>query len=682
MWSNKLLKKVIYNRSSRNLHYSIVKFSKWIKFSQGHARKQDKILRTEMFVQEDFKIYELPIIIQKTSNLKSIIENDKRVNKILGDACISTPLSKRQEEIGNDSKSSTVLLFASELEFLKNLEIEQIIKEIENSAPANNINSLLENVIYTEINSKVALESLKKIIDVERKYRKLKRPTKFVINRHMVVKQLVELIINTQDSRIILEALLILLKDKYDSPNSMYKDLIVNEALIRSTNGEFDIKQLISITRILYAFKDFKHREAIDYLWTGFVIKQEDITVNDLVPLFKLLARLKQSRNRVQILLEKKLIQNYHKLSVSQVTDIVNVFQSDLYSTVVFKCATKWTRMHLTSISKYDLLEFIESLSSAKYVNSTIEKAIEKILMSKNMRSNDHSLVAAVAVYCSTVHLRNACILNIVVKYLEKHAKSLPLPSFVEMISTIGELNFEPQNKEKFWKILENTIDKKFLDLQIDEILCILVSCAYINRYFPKYTDKILSPLFMEKLHLYNDSNTVKFLRNQLCLLDTAMSIECKMYKGPLLFYSSQISPAFVDLRIMRIVNKIHSQLVKLAGDEEKLSKHVTLSKLSTAELYTLDALIHKNLKVDPALELDLIKEKNENTAVLILLPDYYCWNSTKLVGQQAMKIRHLRKLGFRVMLLDFQILWKLQKQHDESTKYLNHAFKMAHQAL
>jgi hypothetical protein len=695
MWTNNILKRLIL-LSTEKLNYFRIKYSTCCKLNQEYAIKEDDLLKTEMIVQDGFDIYELPIIIKKTNDLTTFLNERKDTDFFLDNLHLNYTDASKLIKLQADSHrqgatnqktinkiKSIPILFTSELELVQNMEVEDIIKKLETLPPENNFNSPLESLIFKEINSKIALQSLKKVLDLERKHRKLKKSSKCFNNRLAIITQLVQHLINSKDSEIILEALVVLLKDKYNPLHKVYKDILVNEVLVRSMNGDFSIQQLIAIIKIFTNFKQFKYEEVIDYFWTGLIIRQEEITIDHLVPLFKLLIYMKRSRDRVQALLEKKLINNYHKLEVYQITGILNLFKNDMHSPVVFKCASEWANLHLSSISKYHILEFIESLNEVKYINSTIEKSITKVIMESKIKKTDHILITTVATYCSNVRLRSLDICNKIEKYFAAYPNKFPLSSCIEVIGAFGKLNYEPQNKEKFWKSFENRLDQKFLEINENEILYILLSCAYINKYFLKYTNQIFSLEFINKLHLHKDIKTIQFLRDQLYILDTAMTLECAAYKGPVLYCSNQVNnPVSVDVRINEIINRIQIQLIKLAGNENKLSKHVTISKLSSTRLYTLDALIHKQSKSKSVLELNLTQEKNENTAILIILPDYYCWNSTNLIGEQAMKIRHLRKLGFRVMLLDFKILNDLYDQPDKLKNYLNTTFKAAQEAL
>lgn len=547
----------------------------------------------------------------------------------------------------------------------------------------NKINPALESTIHNEISSRVSLQSLKKIINLERKNYKSKKQIKFIHDRHSCISQMIDSIKCSQDSQMIIEALSIFLRDKFNPLNNLYKDVLTDEALVRATRGDLSIQQLIDCCKILFAFRDYKCKEAIDYFWIGFIIKQNEISAEHVVSMFRLLKHFNRSKYRIQLLLEKKFLENYQKFSVYQITELMNIFQNLSLSPTIMDCIGKWTNAHLNSVSKYDLLEFIEGLSSAKYVSPCIEKTVEKILSTKTVKNNDHALITALAVYCSSTHLRNSYILNKIVEYFEKYGKNFPLKSLVNIVEAFGELNFKPQTRGIFWTNFENILFQKYRDLQAAEILNILVSCAYVDKYFPKFASSIFTPEFLDQIHSQNDTNKIQVSRNQLYLLDTAMTIECKLYNGPFLFRPGDPSVSLVDEKINFLISEIQEELIKLAGHGEKLSQHVILNMFSKTPLYTIDALIHHNdWKVEQVLDFNLRKNKHHGTAVLILLPDFYCWNSNELIGEQAMKVRHLRKLGFKLMLLDFKLLRELKKSSGQVEKYLKHQFQIAQEAL
>ncbi|XP_058805651.1 FAST kinase domain-containing protein 5, mitochondrial isoform X1 [Phymastichus coffea] len=664
----------------------IAKFSGLIERDEKQTRKRINLLRTEMFVQDGFEIYELPIIINVACDLKSIFGNaDVRdsSNAERSDSGQSSNLSRidgssaspSREKLSNESNDS-LPVFPSELEFSRILELEHAFREIDSSSAGSAKNP--------ELSGKIAVQHLRKVVDFEKKNRRFKRFMP-AFDRDSFILHMLDSVVSGSDSGLIIDALQVLLRDRFNSANNPYKDMLTDQLLIRATSGNFSVDQLISIIKILYAFNDTKYRQAIDYLWIGFVIKQEDISIDQLVSLLKLLKYLARSKNRMQMLLEKKLMEHYEEMSVAQVNDLLNALANNLQSAVALKCASKWAYAHLATASKYDLMEFLENLTTNRYVDATLVEAIEKTLTMKNVKSNDYALMVAVAIYCSTVHLRNGGILNKVVKYLEKHAKNVPVSPFMKMISAFGTLNFKLEKKESIWEIFEIKLKQEFSHLQADAILSTFLSCAYTSKYFPEFMTKILAPEFLQQLDLQiREIESAKSLREQLYLLDTAMSVECSSYLGPLLIRRRDRYYAAMHPKIESALSQIRDELARFANEDEAISERVLVDELSNSQLYLVHAVIHKRAAASaPLSRLDRFSaNRRGTTAVLLLLPEHYCWNSTELTGQQAMKVRHLTKLGFRVALLDCRTLLALRERPAEALReYLTRSFRGSRRA-
>lgn len=78
------------------------------------------------------------------------------------------------------------------------------------------------------------------------------------------------------------------------------------------------------------------------------------------------------------------------------------------------------------------------------------------------------------------------------------------------------------------------------------------------------------------------------------------------------------------------------------------------MKKLPVSEQYTIDFIVHFNVDGKPIPFNERLRI-GKRIAVLIHLPEHYCFNSKELIGQQATKIRHLQKLGYSVVQLDYE---------------------------
>lgn len=71
-------------------------------------------------------------------------------------------------------------------------------------------------------------------------------------------------------------------------------------------------------------------------------------------------------------------------------------------------------------------------------------------------------------------------------------------------------------------------------------------------------------------------------------------------------------------------------------------------------------------------------RENAKNIIVLIHPPEHYDITGSHLVGRQAMRVRQMKKLGFKVMEVDYSIAKKLLMVPHKLTSYLSEQFDAA----
>ncbi|XP_076182457.1 uncharacterized protein LOC143154326 [Ptiloglossa arizonensis] len=683
--------------------------------NSGKCSGKQILTQTSILVQEGLEIQEVPLIVRKINDVEAICnskntknfsfanfsnkisnmskENEqltfhnKNVSKFQNNVKMkSEPLNRR---IDIETDEGTAILFCSDLECLKDSDIEEALKELQSSDTVDGVYSLLENKVTHEINCRVALEGLKKVIELENNWCKQKC-NKTQRNRHMevdttardiVMKQLVKLIINSHDSEMILQGLITLKKDKISPSRNMYRDWMCDEALSRTTDGEFTPAQLINVIKILSTYKDLKYRKTIDTLWVGILLREHEINSYTLVALFKMLKYFNQSKNMVKLILERKLSDHWLKLTGTQIAEILDCFCDDVSATRCLTSASKWASISMNTSSEKDLINFIHSLNTKDYIDIRIECTLEEYLKSKASQIEDSNLISIIMNYCKNLQVRNECILSECGEYFIKHGTNIPTHLLPSILTPFGILYIQPPNSIKFWETFDEVLSVKFHDLKLDDTLDILLSCTYLEKCPVKFLDKIFVSQLLHKLRLKNHSVFSNCIKNKLQLLNAAMSLECKDYKDLHLPSKRIDKPLFLDARIRRTVNMIYQPLASLVGGEHKLSKNVILNRLPVISFYMLDILIHP-FKVSSTIFHLNGQKKDKNTAVLIYLPEYYCRNTHQLIGPQIMRKRHIRKLGFRVMTLDYVILQELWNQSDKLSSYLLESLDAAEDAL
>lgn len=661
--------------------------------------------QTNIFVQEGARIQEVPLIVKRITNIEDLLHKRSRrtiesSNKNKKPAVIhkeSIPYSAGTSMLNNEPLKHSIsietdegmaILYCYDTERQKNTDMEEVL-----NANSGNTNkgaySLLENKIAGELNCRIALQSLRKMIELESGWHRHRKTSSHarpfsaeVINRDIILQQLVNLIAKSQDSETILEGLKALKRDRFSPSTNIYKDRICDEVMIRATDGELTVSQLIRAMNILTSYGNSKYRSCIDTLWVGLVCREQDIKPNLLVPLFRSLKYFQRSKSMVQIILEKKLSEQWLKLTGSQMASILNCLYGKESSKRCLSSASKWASVSMTTSTEKDLVSFIGGLHTKRYVDENIDQALARYVTAKGTEMKDPNLIASIMDYCKNLQIRNPYVLAECGKYFMRHGMEIPPILLSPILAPFGLLNLQPPDPIEFWKTFDEVVSARFSDLKLNDALDILLSCTYLERYPIKLLDKVFSSYLMDRLQMQRDAPIVNRLKTKLKLFDATMSLECKDYRGSPINLDRYTKLLNLDMRIRGIVNKIHKPLAHLVGGEHKLSRSVVLSRLPLINFYILDILIHPLLKSTPVFNLNLHKKRNVNTAILIHLPEYYCWNTRHLIGPQVMRKRQVRKLGFRVAHLDYAKLAELVDQDDKLLSYLSQSLDAAEDAL
>lgn len=672
------------------------------------------LLQTTIFVQEGTRIQEVPVIVRRSADVGPILfeRKSKKPVKSLVPSQYLDVLGKDEKQGQNYKKNvsssrdtsvvrkdplkqsisietdeGTAILFYFDIKHLKQADAERLLQTITSGNADKGTYSSLKTKIADEINCRIALQGLKKIIELEsgwhgyRKALSSGRSFAEAVGRDTVLRQLVDLIVKSKDNEVILQGLKTLRRDRLSPARNVYRDWMCNEATIRATDGNLTIPQLIRLVRILASYKDPEYKSCIDVLWVGLACRQGDIKPDLLVPLFKSLKYFRRSKGMVQIILERKLSEQWLRLNGAQMADILDCFYGKEHP----KClssASKWANVSMTSSTERNLTDFLRSLRTKSYIDEGVEQALERYVTTRGAEMKDAKLVVSIMDYCKGLKVRNPRILAECGRYFVRNGKEISPSLLSSVLTPFGSLNVEPPEPTAFWKTFDEVLSARFADLKLSDTLDILLSCTYLERYPIKFLDRVFSSYLLNRLQIQRDAPIVNRLRTKLILFDTTMSLECKDYRGSPINIDKSARLLNVDTRIRGIVNRIYKPLGRLVGGEHRLSKGVILSKLPLINFYTLDVLIHPLVKSAPSFNLSLHKKRNINTAILIHLPEYYCRDSRHLTGPQIMRKRQMRKLGLRVACLDYAKLTELADQDDKLMSYLSQSLDSVEDAL
>ncbi|CAH2231634.1 jg19454 [Pararge aegeria aegeria] len=568
-----------------------------------------------ILIENGLNVHELPVVVRKLKDLEAL----------------DFPPAKEVPRTANDSVSYHLI----QEEFKQCIDLREVF-------------SLITKC--TKITPNIALGAIERIYDLEKDSHSNNMTNDQTVHinfaKGAILEKLLKVVMKTEDTQTILNVL-----KTTSTVMEPYKYKFCDELLLRVIDNRLTVDQLCDFALFLKNNPvDQKYSDTIDRLWVGFIEKEKDINEVNIIKIFRILPGLKVSKKTITTLLEQKLSELWSKIKVAAMQDILDIFLVEKYfSMQCYSILGHWLYSNIHALDDDELLGVITIFTRLKFTDKQIDAAIEKFLKFKSSKIQSHVLVIGILNYCMQFKLRNEQILEICSQYFIDKRKHVPSSFLKHFIYPYGYLCMNPSNID-FWLLAEDVLLENYLKMNIDDLCSIISSYIYCGNYPLKLVSKIFSVEYMAKI---NNCDILK----KLHLIDTALSLECEEYNGPLLPKDQWFKPAIQDGRIKNIIAKIKDSFVSVIGDENKMSTSVVLPNYCSDETYLIDVMFHPAETSSSTFNWKSKSLKNDCTAILIHLPDHYCTDNEQLIGPQVMKKRHLNILGIKVVSLKYALL-------------------------
>ena len=140
------------------------------------------------------------------------------------------------------------------------------------------------------------------------------------------------------------------------------------------------------------------------------------------------------------------------------------------------------------------------------------------------------------------------------------------------------------------------------------------------------------------------------------------MSLENLEYKGPFLPMEMDYMAVTMDNTSSKRVDEVAGILANLMDEKCTVIKNVKLAAFSQHPLYTVDIMIYPSKSATPV-------------AVLVIPSEQYDSSGEFMLGRQAMRVRHMQTMGYKVLCVNTCKIEKMNKP-DELTEYLLNLFR------
>ncbi|KFQ66492.1 FAST kinase domain-containing protein 3 [Phaethon lepturus] len=274
--------------------------------------------------------------------------------------------------------------------------------------------------------------------------------------------------------------------------------------------------------------------------------------------------------------------------------------------------------------------------------------------------------VSKVMQYCCQKMILSKPIFDAVAESFISDADRFTTDQIAECIIPFGTLNYLPPSASSLFRKLETILHTRFRHFQPHTLLNLLHSCVLIQRYPVNFLPKIFSPYFLQQLQA-QPPGLDRIVSSQLTQLFLTVTLECPFYEGPKLLPKYQVK-AFLrphgslDVHLLK---RVKTGLLYL------LKKSIYFaSEVSTPYFYKVDI----EIKLDEegfVLSASQCEEVHRRIALCVDGRNRFCVNSHNLLGEEAIKQRHLQLLGYEVVQIPFFEMESLQSCR-KMAKYLH----------
>ncbi|NXS07256.1 FAKD3 protein, partial [Neodrepanis coruscans] len=355
---------------------------------------------------------------------------------------------------------------------------------------------------------------------------------------------------------------------------------------------------------------------------------------------------------------DHNLLSRLNSVTLSKVSQLSPNFASVILNSLVFLRQTRAVALvtalckhsvkHVPHFTDYELVNVLEAFLYFGHCEQSLTEALEGYVP-KSILTMHPQTVFKVMQYCCQKMILSKPIFDAVAEGFISDADRLTTDQIAGYIIPFGTLNYLPPSASSLFRKLETVLHTRLGHFQPHTLLNLLHSCVLIQRYPLNFLPKIFSRYFLQKLQA-QPPGLNRVVATQLTQLFLTVTLECPFYEGPKFSTKYQVKalPMPHNSCDIHLLKRVKAGLLYL------LKKRIYFaSEVSTPYFYAVDIEIKLDEEgfVLPAAQCE---EVHRRIALCVDGQNRFCANSHNLLGEEAIKQRHLRLLGYEVVQIPF----------------------------
>ncbi|KAM6283037.1 FAST kinase domain-containing protein 3, mitochondrial [Porphyrio hochstetteri] len=457
----------------------------------------------------------------------------------------------------------------------------------------------------------------------------------------------------------LLNALQALVKLHIDPQSTLMANLLL-ESKERLGKGQLSVENLCALGESLLELEG-PSCETLEQIVNH--MQETDVekwSPREMVMMYKMLQVTAKKRERYQDLLNRMnsvtlamVSQLNPKFTSAILNSLVVLHQTQAVPLVTALC--KHSAKHIPYFTGDELVNVLEAFLYFGHREQTFTEVLETHVPESIFTMHPQT-VSKVMQYCCRKMILSKPIFDAVAEDFISNADTFSTDQIADYIIPFGTLNYLPPSASSFFRKLESVLHTRFSHFQPHTLLNLLHSCVLIQRYPVNFLPKIFSPYFLQQLQA-QPPGLDRIATSQLTQLFLTVTLECPSYEGPRLLPKYRVKAFFMPHSSLdvHLLKRVKTGLLYL------LKKRMYFaSEVSTPYFYTVDIEIKLDEEgfVLPAAQCE---EVHRRIALCVDGQNRFCFNSHNLLGEEAIKQRHLQLLGYEVVQIPFFEIESLQ---------------------
>ncbi|NXG51705.1 FAKD3 protein, partial [Psilopogon haemacephalus] len=333
----------------------------------------------------------------------------------------------------------------------------------------------------------------------------------------------------------------------------------------------------------------------------------------------------------------------------------------------------KRSAKHIPYFTGDELVDTLDAFLYFGYGDRVFTEALQTHVP-KSLFTMHPQTVSKVMQYCCQKRILSKPIFDAVAESFISDGDRFTTEQIAGYIVPFGTLNYLPPSASSFFRKLESLLRASLSHFQPRTLLNLLHSCVLLQRYPVNFLPKIFSPYFLLQLQA-QPPGLDRTVTSQLIHLFLTVTLECPFYEGPKLPPKYQVKGFLMPHSSLdhHLLKRVKSGLLHLLKKRTYFA-----SEVSTPYFYVVDI----EMKLDeegfvlPAAQRE---EVHRRIALCVDGQSRFCVDSHNLLGEEAIKQRHLQLLGYEVVQIPFFEVESLQNVTQMAEYLHNKLFPFIH---